>query len=188
MKRKCNVILGVATMLCLATSLPALAQGRARGFGAGAAAQATGQAAHLVALNRALQVAGASALSSAQESSINTLIANFRASHTPPAPNTSLQTARAAYNNAILSGQYDAASANIIVQDMAANAATRLQDQATFTISVLQVLDKEGQVDLLVKQFGANRVVQLLQMLPGGPGAGRGRGAMGMGMGRSAIR
>jgi hypothetical protein len=74
-------------------ALPALAQGPGGpgrpGFG-------------LAGLKKALDTAGASALSSSQESSISALVANFRASQTPPARNTATDTARTAYDNAIL--------------------------------------------------------------------------------------
>lgn len=166
----------IVSVVCLTVALPAGANGQ-RGF-----ADFAGQVGYLVPLKNALQTAGATALTSAQEASINTLVTNFRASHTPPAADSAVEAARSAYDNAIVAGQKSAALAQIptIANEMAANAAARLQENAGFLISVVQVLDA-GQVNSLVKQFGASRVVRLIEMLGGGPGGGRGPGPMGMG-------
>ena len=185
MRKEFKGMFAVALVFCLAAAFPALAQRPQRGLGLRAQAQAPRQADHLTRLKRALQVAGAAALSSDQETQINSLITSFRASHTPPTPNPSVQSARAAFDNAILSGNYDTASANIIAQNMATQTATRLQEGANFAISVVRALSKD-QVSQLVTRFGNVRAVQLLESLAGGPGPGMRRAAVGMG--RPAIQ
>ena len=120
----------------------------------------------LVGLKRALQEAGAAALTSPQETSLNALITAFRAAHqTHPAPGADVQNARTAYDNAILS--QDGASA--------ANSLQRQTDLANFGIDVVKVLTSGGdQVAPLVTRFGSSGAVRLLLSLAGGPGFGRG--------------
>jgi hypothetical protein len=181
MKKNCFTLTLIVALAFILAALPALAQRPGGGFGQRARAQSATAPDQLAQLKRALQAAGATALTSAQESSINTLITDFRASHTPQPPSSAVQAAHSAYDTAILNQQYDSTSAQVIVDDTTANAAARLKDGASFAISVVQVLTTE-QVKPLVTKFGAGRVVQLLQSLAGGrgPGAGMRRGGMGM--------
>lgn len=178
-----NLIIIVALVLCLAAALPALAQRPGPRFGQRALAQSTTAPDYLAPLKRALQAAGAPALTPQQETQINTLITTFRASRTPQPPSSTVQAARAAYDDAILSGKPAVATAQIptIVNEMTANATTRLQEGANFAISVVQVLG--GSVDLLKTKFGTDRTARLLESLAGGPGFGGGprQGAMRMG-------
>jgi hypothetical protein len=164
-------------LLCLA-ALPGLAQAPGGRFGQRTlATRQRAQVNGLARLNHALQVAGAPVLSSTQETALKSLVDNFRAAHTTPAPNTNVQSARAALDAAILNQQFDAASAQIIAGEAATSTAARLKERADFAISVIQALDK-GQVDALAKQFGADRTVQLIESLalpgPGARGAGMG--------------
>jgi hypothetical protein len=180
-----NLTIIVALVLCLAAALPALAQRPGPRFGQRALAQSATAPDHLAPLKRALQAAGAPALTTdIQEPQINTLITNFRASHTPQTPNPAVQAARAAYDDAILHEQLTAAAAQIptIVNEMTANASTRLHDGADFAISVVKALNA-AQINALVTKFGTDRTARLLESLAGGPGFGPGprRGAMGMG-------
>ncbi len=188
--RRFTLTFVAALAFCLAAAAFAPAQGLRRPMRARAAAQAAGQGNSLVRLENALQAASAAALSSDQETQINALITSFRSSHTPPTPDPAVQSARTAFDSAILGGSYDAASANTILQARASNEATRMQELGNFAVSVVKVLSKD-QINSLVTKFGAPRVVALIESMsfPGrGPGRGVGMG-MGMGMGRGpAVR
>ncbi|HYK92285.1 MAG TPA: hypothetical protein VE398_26225 [Acidobacteriota bacterium] len=177
-----NLIVVAVLVLCLAAALSLQAQGPRAPMGQRMLAQSTTPAGRLAGLKRALQTAGATPLTADQETQINGLITNFRASRTPASPNPDVQAARRTLDDAILRGQYDAAAAQTIVNGMTANIPARLEAQSNFAISVVKVL-ATGQVDLLVKQFGNARVVRLIESLAGGPGFGPGAGprrAMGM--------
>ena len=132
----------------------------------------------LVGLKRALQEAGAAALTSPQETSLNALITAFRAAHqTHPTPGADVRNARTAYDNAILSqdGASAAAQAAIIASGQTANSLQRQTDLANFGIDVVKVLTSGGdQVAPLVTRFGSSGAVRLLLSLAGGPGFGRG--------------
>jgi|WetSurMetagenome_2_1015567.scaffolds.fasta_scaffold442996_1 hypothetical protein len=156
-----------ASLILLALSMPAAANPQVT--------DATGQFDVLAGLKGALTTAGATALTTAQETSLNTLIANLRASQTPPAPGDALSTARASYDTAVLAGQKDAAKELIttIAAEMATQAATRMDAQTDFLISAVQVLDS-SQLSALVKQLGNTGTVRLLERLAGGPGGGPG--------------
>ena len=62
-------------------------------------------------LKHALQEASAAALTSDQETALNTLISSFRENNRPTGPSTEIQAARKAYDDAILAGNADAAKA-----------------------------------------------------------------------------
>ena len=141
---------------------------------------------NLAGLKNALQNAGAAALTSTQESSINSLIADFRGAH-KPSPNTALQTARTAYENAILSGDQvtAAAQAQVIGNAQSAQMVQRETDAAVFAIGVVNILKTQsGQLEALIAKMGSGGAARLLLSLAGGPGgpagSGRGRGPAGM--------
>jgi Spy/CpxP family protein refolding chaperone len=179
-----NLVVAAVLVLCLVAALPLSAQGPRARLGQRALAQSRIQPDQLGMLKRALQTAGATALTSEQETQINKLIADFRAANAPQAPDPAVQAARNTLDNAILQGQYDAAAAQVIVNQMTAKVPARLAAESGFAISIVKVL-ASGQVDLLVKQFGSARVVRLIESLAAGRGFGPGAApARGMGLAR----
>jgi len=120
----------------------------------------------------ALNRAGVS-LTADQEANIVTLVEDFRASHRPLAPNDALQTARSAYETAILNGDSAAASAQAVVigNARAAEMINRETDVASFGINILSILRADAaQFDKLVSTIGQSGVVRLVLSLAGGPG------------------
>jgi hypothetical protein len=127
----------------------------------------------LAGLKTAISNAGATALSSTEESSINALVTQFGSAH-QPSPNTALQSAQTAFENAILAGDSSTAAsqASIIANTQAADMAQRETDAAALAISVITLLKTGGQLDAMTAQLGANRVVRLVLNLAGWPGGG----------------
>jgi hypothetical protein len=126
----------------------------------------------LAGLKNALQNAGASALTSDQESSINALLQAYRSTHGKPSPNAVVQAARTAYENAILNGDSAAAAsqAAILGNAQASEMAQRETDAAALAISVENVLKTEsGQTAALISRMGSSAFVRLLLSLGGGP-------------------
>ncbi len=170
--------------------IPVLTLGLISGITISAAQQDVPPMDALAPLKAALQAAGASALTSAQESSIQTLITQFRNAHQKPAPNTDIQNARTAYEKAILNGDNATAAtqAGIIGNAQAADMVQRETDSASFAIGVIAILKTEsGQVDALIAQVGTSGFVRMVLGLaggrpggfgprPGGPGPGFGPG------------
>lgn len=126
-------------------------------------------------LNRVLQDAGAPALTADQESSIITLIENFRSAHRPPADRTVIESARRAYENAILNGDSGAAAAQaaIIAKAEAAHMEQMQTDVAAFAIQVIGTLKSGGQLDAVIAQIGRSGLVRLAVGLAAGPGGPR---------------
>src|SRR5438105_15348318 len=83
-------------------------------------------------LKRAITEANAPALTADQETQLTTLITNFRNAQ-PTSPDTALETARTAYDNAILAGDLGTAQmqAQVIANRTAVLSNTRLQAEAT---------------------------------------------------------
>jgi hypothetical protein len=140
-------------------------------------------------LKAALSDAGASALTSDQETQIQALITDFR---TTTAPTTS--NARLAYDNYILTGNATGAAALIqtLMSEQTAQDLGRLQAQVAFSVSVVRAL-QSSQLSLLQQKLGADGLVQLIQSLaggPGGPGGGPGGrgGPGGPGAGPAGFR
>jgi hypothetical protein len=128
----------------------------------------------LVQLKEALQSAGAAALTSTQESAIQALVKEFREAHRNP-PDASLESARKAYESAILSG--DSASvatqAQIIANAQAANSVQREIDSAAFAINVLNILKADStQYSALTAKLTDSGLLRLILNLAGGPGGG----------------
>lgn len=121
-------------------------------------------------LKRALTEAGASALTSEQETQLNTLGANFRSAQ-PAGPDEALEAARAAYSAALLAGDLTTAQAQatIIASRTAELSSARLQASTKFQIEALAVLKSGGQLDALRQKLGDERVVGLIGSLAGGP-------------------
>ena len=175
--------LAAASALCLVlvlvlAAVPAWAQGPRRGPG--------GDTTTFDPLNRlkqALSTAGAPALTSAQETRINTLITNFRNAHPRPTPSATLDTARSEYDKAVINADIGAAAiqAGIIASEMSAASTARLKDEATFAIDVVKELRTNGdQVGALTKSIGTTGTARLILGLAGGMG-GPGRGPRGFG-------
>lgn len=130
----------------------------------------------LAGLKNALQNAGATALTSEQESSINALITTFRSTH-QPSQNTAVQNAQSAYETAILNGDSATAAsqAAIIANAQSADMAQRQADAAVFAIGFINILKTEsGQVDALIAKLGSSGFVRMVLSLVGGPGGGPG--------------
>ena len=130
----------------------------------------------LAPLNHALLAAGASELTSEQESEIGALILEFRDAHRRPVQDADLPNARKAYEEAILNGDGAAAAsqAEVIAQKQLENFVQRHKDEAAFAISVIGILSADpGQADALITQMGTGGFVRLVLSLvegPGGPG------------------
>jgi len=139
----------------------------------------------LARLRNSLQAAGASALTSAQEASINTLIVEFMdARRDQPQTARSDESARTAYENAILNGDSATAASEAVALSnaRATGMAQREADAAALAIRIIEVLkvDSTAQVDALVTQLGKSGFVRLILSLAGGPG-GFGPGGRGPG-------
>lgn len=131
----------------------------------------------LASLKSALESSGAAALTSAQESSIQTLLTEFRNNHLREEPNASLQGARTAYEEAILGGDSGAAAAQAVVIAIAQSEqmVQRESDLADFAINMVAILKTgDGQLAALTTQLGTSGAVRLLTSLAGGPGRGFG--------------
>jgi Spy/CpxP family protein refolding chaperone len=135
-------------------------------------------------LKRAITEANAPALTSDQETQLNTLITNFRAAQ-PSSPNEELKAAHEAYNSAVLSGDLATAQAQatVIARLTADLSSARLQTLAKFQVDVLALLKSGGQLDPLKEKFG-DRLLGVIGSLAGGPPfGGRQRGGPGGGPG-----
>lgn len=160
-----KLIVTIFSLVCLLAPAPVLAQ------------QPQGPTRDPVAhLKHALSDAGAPALTANQEQQLNSLITAFRNAHLPQ-PNTTLEAAHRAYENAILSGDNSTAQAqaDAIANEQANITRTNLKDRAKFEIDVLNVLkSNDDQVGALSKRVGSAGLSGLLGSLagPGGPGGG----------------
>src|SRR5207248_3996328 len=121
--------------------------------------------------------AGALALTTTQETQLNTLITNFQDA-LPDEPDAIIEVAGAAFYTAILAGDLAAAQAQAAV--IANRAATwvnvRLIAEAQFEIGVLAALKSGGQLDLLRQKLGDDRLLALIESLAGHPFDGGPRG------------
>src|SRR5262249_19327365 len=102
----------------------------------------------LRALRRAIADANATALTTDQETQINTLITTYKSSLPDDADDT-LGAARDGFNAAVLAGDLTAAQAQaaIIANRTAELTGARLQAEAVFEIGVLATLKSGGQLD-----------------------------------------
>lgn len=143
-------------------------------------------------LKSALESASASALTTDQETQIQTLITTFR---TVTAPTAS--AARLAYDNFILAGNATGAAYLIqtLMSEQSAQDLARMQALVTLSVGVVQVL-QSSQLNLLQQALGVDGLVRLLQSLGGGPGepgggpggpGGRGLGPAGFKSGASTA-
>jgi hypothetical protein len=141
----------------------------------------------LAGLKRAITQASAPALTAQQEADLTALITAYKDAQ-PDEPSEELQTAREAYDAAILAGDQTAANAQaVIISNLLATASnTKLQTQARFEIAVLASLKAGGQFTALQTKLGDDRLLALVGSLAGGPGGGPGGpgGGRGGGHGR----
>ncbi len=129
-------------------------------------------------LKKALEQAGALALTTTQEEQLKTLIQTYRDSQTHE-PSEALQAALDAYDAAILAGNQAAANAQAaIIANLRATATNaHLQAEATFKLAVIALLKTNGdQAGLLRTKFGDDGFLRILDGLAGGHGGGRGGG------------
>jgi DNA-directed RNA polymerase specialized sigma24 family protein len=126
-------------------------------------------------LNNALQQAGAPALTDSQSQQISALIENFRTSSRPAPPSSAVQQARSNYETAIVNGDLAAATAQIptLTGEQASNAPARMQAEAALAISILNVLQSNGnQLALLQKSMNTSQLARLLLSFAGAGGPG----------------
>lgn len=133
-------------------------------------------------LKRAMAQAGAPALSATQETALTTLITEFKAGLPTEGGDDVLETAREAYEAAILAGDLAAAQVQIttITTRSAQLQQARMEAEAKFGIAAIAILKAGGQYDPLVAKYSADRVLSLVLQLagrggPGGDGPGGGR-------------
>ncbi len=133
-------------------------------------------------LKRAIAQAGAPALSTTQETALTALVTEFQTALPDEGADDSLETAREAYDAAIIAGDLAAAQVQItiITTRMAQLQDARMQAQAGYAIAAITVLKSGGQYDPLVAKYGTDRVISLVMQLTGrggqgidGPGGGR---------------
>lgn len=161
-----SIVLKVVTLLCLI--LLGLQ---------GSNAQDRTQRDQLAGLKRALSEAGATALSTDQETALKTLITDYQASRAASTPDATLVAAQTAYETAILAGDLATASAqaSIIATRKAALELAELQAEAKFKTSFLNTLTA-AQLNALKTRFGTSGLLRLLGGDSGfGGGGGRGR-------------
>jgi hypothetical protein len=127
-------------------------------------------------LKNALETAGAPALTSSQETAIQALLTDFRKAHRAPRKSAT-QTARAAYETAILNGDLSAAAAQAetIGVAEAADIVQRETDAAALAINLLSILKADAeQYNALIAKMGSSGVVRLALGIAGGPRGGPG--------------
>ncbi len=110
---------------------------------------------------RALSAAGGPDLTDQQGEQLISVIVDFREVRQPERPNTILQSARRAYEDAILAGDLETAQEQAdVMADQIANATNaHLQNQAELQISILAVLSGD-QVDSLLQLIGTQGAIQ----------------------------
>lgn len=129
-------------------------------------------------LKRALDQAGALALTTTQEEQLKTLLQTYRESQTH-APNEALQAAYDAYETAILAGDQATANAQaaVIANLRAAAANAHLQAEAKFKLDVIALLKTNGdQAGALRTRFGDEGFLRILDSLTSGHEGRRGGG------------
>jgi hypothetical protein len=121
-------------------------------------------------LNHALAKAGAPALNPQQEQQLTQLIETMRAQRQQP--NATLLAAQRAFDNAVFASNLAAANAqaDIIAQQISADANQHLHAAAKFKIEALSILKSNAsQLGTLTQRFGTAGVSHMLDTLSGGP-------------------
>lgn len=128
-------------------------------------------------LKRALTEANAPALTTDQESQINTLITAFQAAQ-PADSSQALKDAREAYAAAVVAGNATAAQnqAGIIAGLISGEQNTRLLALAKFGTDVAAILKNGGQLEYLVQKMSNERLLGVIESLVGRGGGGPGGG------------
>ena len=136
----------------------------------------------LTGLKRAISQASAPALTTQQETDLTALITAYKSAQ-PDTEDTTLQTARDAFDAAIIAGNLTTAQtqADAIAARQAVLSAARLKLQAKFEIDVLTNLKNGGQLTPLITKFDEDRVLNLVRSLAGGGGGIGGPGGPGGG-------
>jgi len=120
----------------------------------------------LMPLTRALSDAGATALTTTQQTAIESLMDVFRTS------TQTVSAAQSAYDGYIISG--DATDAEALIPTLLAEKSTREEErmkaEATFSIGVVNALSSD-QLTALKAKFDDEQLVSIIQSLVGGPGA-----------------
>ena len=103
----------------------------------------------LAPLKAALQAADAPGLTTEQENSIQTLIAEFRNDHRPPAENSGFHSAHEVFTNAVLNEDIATATSQAvdIANSRTVKMAQREADAAVFAIKVVAILKERFSVD-----------------------------------------
>jgi hypothetical protein len=132
-------------------------------------------------LNRALEDAGATALSSDQETQIQALLDSIRKTLVSQEPDAELQAALSAYQQAVLSGNLTGArsAATALAAKETQRSQTRLEQQADWIIQLTALLTAD-QLNKLIAKFETAGTFRILERLvgpmgrgfPGVPGAG----------------
>jgi len=164
--KKNRLISAAALGLCLAFVLPGMSMAQAVMY----SGQSDQTPDYLRPLKQALANAGATALTSDQETAIQTLITNFRTS-TESTPSAT----RLAYDNDILTGNVAGAIALIpaLNAEQAQQEQARQEAEISFAAAVVKALSS-AQLSALQQKLGADDTVRLIQSLAGGPGGGHG--------------
>lgn len=160
--------MAVVLMISLMASGFAWAQ-RGRGFGQEPGAAAPSMRMDPVArLNRALESAGAPRLSAEQEKEVTTLAENFRATRQQARSDEELTAARKNLEQAILSGNAQAAdeAAAALSDRISAHMRDRIRERARLQIQVLSILNDE-QVTALKNQYGDSGLIWTLGSVAG---------------------
>jgi len=133
-------------------------------------------------LKQALEEAGATALSSDQETQIQALIDSIRQTLMSQEPDAGLQAALSAYQEAVLSGNLTGAksAAATLAAKETQNSQARLEEQANWIIQLMALLTPD-QLNKLIAKFETAGTFRIFAGLtgrmggrgfPGGPGAG----------------
>ncbi len=125
----------------------------------------------LAKFKRALSAAGGPDLTDQQGEQLISVIMDFREVRQPERPNTILQSARRAYEDAILAGDLETAQeqADVMADQIASATNAHLQNQAELRISILAVLSGD-QVDSLLQLIGTRGLSNLLRSMTRGGG------------------
>ncbi len=169
-----RLILAVSCLL-LTIGSPLWAQGRRMQAQAGSASQRD----PLAFLTRAIQNAGAPALTTAQQQQLQSLIQSYQAARQAVGSDPGVQSAQQSLDDAILSGNAANVSkaADTLAGALAPLQLKNLEVQANFEVQALAVL--QPQVAALVQKDGNAGLLRILRSLSGGgPGF---RGGWGIG-------